>query len=414
MGVRRTTGRCRGRTTTSVSALLHEPSFKALLGDTVFKMAKEVDPARQPGGARRAAAESARLGGGGLAPVPVLLLVRPHLRPRREAAGRPDVRPAVVAEAADRRRRRRRRRSQELQRALEEERAGPPARRRRELRRPGRARGRAGAAAGRGRGGEGAGRGDAGRRTTTPRPRPATTSSTCCSREAGWPLDQARDREFEVTGMPTDGGQGLRRLRAVGRRRQAAGGGRGEAHAARRRASASSRRSSTPTAWRQMFGQRPVIFYSNGYEHWIWDDARYPPRAVQGFYTKDELELADPAAHDPRVAGRRRDRRDDRRALLPDARASAGSPSRSRRDNAAQGAGRDGDRRRQDPHGHRAVGPADAGQLGQARPVPRRPHRAGEPGGQRVQDAPARLVAGQPRDRAARARAGSTSRPTRR
>ena len=59
----------------------------------------------------------------------------------------------------------------------------------------------------------------------------------------------------------------------------------------RRAASASSRPSSTPTAWKQQFGQRPVIFYSNGYEHWIWDDASYPPRAVQGFYKKAELEL---------------------------------------------------------------------------------------------------------------------------
>ena len=39
------------------------------------------------------------------------------------------------------------------------------------------------------------------------------------------------------------------------------------------------------------FGQRPIIFYTNGYETWIWDDLRYPPRAVQGFYTKDELDL---------------------------------------------------------------------------------------------------------------------------
>ena len=39
-------------------------------------------------------------------------------------------------------------------------------------------------------------------------------------------------------------------------------------------------------------GQRPIIFYSNGYEHWIWDDRRYPPRPIQGFLTKDELELA--------------------------------------------------------------------------------------------------------------------------
>ncbi|MBT2499233.1 DEAD/DEAH box helicase family protein [Agromyces sp. ISL-38] len=39
------------------------------------------------------------------------------------------------------------------------------------------------------------------------------------------------------------------------------------------------------------YGQRPVIFTSNGYEQWIWDDLRYPPREVQGFYTKDELAL---------------------------------------------------------------------------------------------------------------------------
>jgi type I restriction enzyme, R subunit len=38
-------------------------------------------------------------------------------------------------------------------------------------------------------------------------------------------------------------------------------------------------------------GQRPVIFYSNGYETWIWDDLRYPPREVQGFYSKDDLQL---------------------------------------------------------------------------------------------------------------------------
>jgi type I restriction enzyme, R subunit len=39
------------------------------------------------------------------------------------------------------------------------------------------------------------------------------------------------------------------------------------------------------------YGQRPIIFYTNGYEHWIWDDASYPPRAVQGFLKKDELML---------------------------------------------------------------------------------------------------------------------------
>jgi type I restriction enzyme R subunit len=40
-----------------------------------------------------------------------------------------------------------------------------------------------------------------------------------------------------------------------------------------------------------MTGQRPVIYYSNGYEHWLWDDTQAPPRSVQGFQTKDELAL---------------------------------------------------------------------------------------------------------------------------
>lgn len=37
------------------------------------------------------------------------------------------------------------------------------------------------------------------------------------------------------------------------------------------------------------FGQRPIIFYSNGFNTYIWDDLNYAPREIQGFYTKDEL-----------------------------------------------------------------------------------------------------------------------------
>ncbi len=40
-----------------------------------------------------------------------------------------------------------------------------------------------------------------------------------------------------------------------------------------------------------MKGQRPLIFFTNGYETWPWDDLNYPPRKVQGFYKKDELQL---------------------------------------------------------------------------------------------------------------------------
>ncbi len=45
-------------------------------------------------------------------------------------------------------------------------------------------------------------------------------------------------------------------------------------------------------ALEKKFKQRPVIFYTNGYEIYIWDDHFYPERKIQGFYKKDELQLA--------------------------------------------------------------------------------------------------------------------------
>jgi type I restriction enzyme R subunit len=41
----------------------------------------------------------------------------------------------------------------------------------------------------------------------------------------------------------------------------------------------------------KMTGQRPIIFYSNGFETYLWDDTFYPEREVSGFYTKSELEF---------------------------------------------------------------------------------------------------------------------------
>ncbi|XZE18636.1 DEAD/DEAH box helicase family protein [Pirellulaceae bacterium SH449] len=38
-------------------------------------------------------------------------------------------------------------------------------------------------------------------------------------------------------------------------------------------------------------GQRPVMFYTNGYDLWIWNDAAgEPPRKIYGFYSKDSLQ----------------------------------------------------------------------------------------------------------------------------
>ena len=41
----------------------------------------------------------------------------------------------------------------------------------------------------------------------------------------------------------------------------------------------------------KMHGHRPVIFYTNGFDIWIWDDAQgFPPRKLYGFYSKDSLQ----------------------------------------------------------------------------------------------------------------------------
>ena len=39
------------------------------------------------------------------------------------------------------------------------------------------------------------------------------------------------------------------------------------------------------------YAQRPVIYYTNGKEIYMWDDCDYPERRVAGFYTQNELQL---------------------------------------------------------------------------------------------------------------------------
>ena len=39
------------------------------------------------------------------------------------------------------------------------------------------------------------------------------------------------------------------------------------------------------------YAQRPIIYYTNGKEIYMWDDLSYPERKVAGFYTQDELQL---------------------------------------------------------------------------------------------------------------------------
>ena len=109
-------------------------------------------------------------------------------------------------------------------------------------------------------------------------------------KEAGWPLGDARDREFEVAGMPNNQGKGFVDYVLWGDDGKPLG--LVEAKRTKRDARVGQQQAKLyADCLEARFGQRPVIFYSNGYDHWIWDDHRYPPRQVQGFYKKAELEL---------------------------------------------------------------------------------------------------------------------------
>lgn len=112
--------------------------------------------------------------------------------------------------------------------------------------------------------------------------------------EAGWPLADARDREYEVAGMPTtEGGRGRGYVDYV--LWGADGLPLAVVEAKRTRTSAAlGQQQATLYAdcLEREFGRRPVMFWTNGHEHWLWDDvAGYPPREVHGFLTRDELEL---------------------------------------------------------------------------------------------------------------------------
>jgi type I restriction enzyme, R subunit len=108
--------------------------------------------------------------------------------------------------------------------------------------------------------------------------------------EAGFALDKPQDREYEVSGMPNNEGKGFvdyvlwgndgLPLAVV------------EAKRTKRDARVGQQQAKLYADCLQAkFNRRPVIYYTNGYEHHFWDDSSAPPRKVQGFHSRDELEL---------------------------------------------------------------------------------------------------------------------------
>ncbi|MEW8333864.1 MAG: DEAD/DEAH box helicase family protein [Candidatus Thiodiazotropha sp.] len=108
-------------------------------------------------------------------------------------------------------------------------------------------------------------------------------------KEMGWDLDAPNVKEFEVSGMPNPSGVGFvdyvlwgadgKPLAVVEAKRTTV-----EPIQGRQQAMLYA------DCLEKMFGQRPLIYYSNGYEITFWDDCSYPPRPVQGFLSRDEMQ----------------------------------------------------------------------------------------------------------------------------
>ena len=109
--------------------------------------------------------------------------------------------------------------------------------------------------------------------------------------EAGWEVGKNAGIEVPVLGMPNEKGEGFvdyvlwgvdgKPLAVVEAKRSLKDPDVGQQQA-----------KLYADCLEEMKGQRPIIFYSNGNQTWLWDDRRAPPREVQGFYTREELELA--------------------------------------------------------------------------------------------------------------------------
>ena len=107
---------------------------------------------------------------------------------------------------------------------------------------------------------------------------------------AGWEIGQDVLEEVEVTGMPTSSGSGFVDYVLYGNNGKPL-------------AVVEAKKSSVdPKVGQQQaklyadclecrYNQRPIIFFTNGYETYLWDDVNHPERKVSGIFTKEELQL---------------------------------------------------------------------------------------------------------------------------
>lgn len=105
---------------------------------------------------------------------------------------------------------------------------------------------------------------------------------------AGWELGHDLVEEYKVTGMPNTAGVGFVDYVLLG------DNGKPLAVVEAKRTSVDLYQGKQQAKLyadciEKMHGQRPIIFFTNGFDSRIWDDLEYPERQVSGFYSKNDL-----------------------------------------------------------------------------------------------------------------------------
>ena len=105
----------------------------------------------------------------------------------------------------------------------------------------------------------------------------------------GWQFNRDYLVEVPVTGMPSDSGEGYvdyvlydddkKPLAVVEAKRTSVNPKVGKTQAL-----------AYANCLEKQYGVKPVMFYTNGFEYFLWDDEEYPERRVSGVYTKAELQ----------------------------------------------------------------------------------------------------------------------------
>ena len=105
----------------------------------------------------------------------------------------------------------------------------------------------------------------------------------------GWTFDVDCMREVPVIGMPSTSGKGFADYVLYGRDHKPLA----VIEAKKTTVSPEAGREQAriyADCLEQMTGQRPLIFYTNGYDTYFWDDLHYPPRQVYSVFSQDDLQ----------------------------------------------------------------------------------------------------------------------------